>query len=229
MLLTPKNKKSSKWNFLRGSILVIEGNIASGKSTLTENLVDFLTEQGLDAMLYKEPILQSYLDMFIGNQPKYAFGFQMAMLLENQCMYSDAVEHVKAGGVAIMDRSFLGNQVFAQVHLERGNMSHDEFEVYEDVYKRMDGFFPNPDFIVYLEVDPKTNVYRCKLRDRSCESDNYDIKYFEDLNRNYLKLVKQVAPYQNVLIFDWNRDRNSQEQKEGVLEILETIREFSRS
>ena len=205
--------------------MVIEGNIASGKSTLTEGLVDFLTSQGLDAMLYKEPILQSYLDMFINNQPKYAFGFQMAMLLENQCMYSDAMEHVKAGGVAIMDRSFLGNRVFAQVHLERGNMSEAEYEVYKDVYRRMDGFFRNPDFIVYLQVDPKTNVYRCKLRDRSCESDNYDIKYFEDLNSIYMKLVREVASQQNVLIFDWNKDRTPQEQKDGVWEILRGIRE----
>lgn len=219
MLLSPQKNVFSEWKFLRGSIIVIEGNIASGKSTLCEELVDFLNSKGFNAKLYKEPILQDYLDMFILNQSQYAFGFQMTMLVENQCMYSDAVDFTKAGGIAILDRSFLGNQVFCRVQYERGNITDQEFKVYQSVYKRMD-VFPNPDYIIYLEVDPNVNIQRCKIRDRSCESDNYDFQYFSDLNRVYRKFINNLMGTQNILVFDWNRNRSLQEQKDGTYEIL---------
>lgn len=218
-----KSAKPSKWRFLKGSIIVIEGNIASGKSTLTDNLVSYLISEGLDARLYKEPILQSYLDAFILNQPKYAFGFQMSMLIENQCLYADALDHSRKGGVAIMDRSFLGNRVFAEVQKNKGNINDDDFKIYEDVFNRMDAF-PKPDYIVYLKVNPQVNARRCKLRDRSCEADNYDIGYFQSLNDRYDDLISRLRNEHNIIELEWSRDRTIAEQKMGTMEVLTALR-----
>lgn len=199
-----RTRLKKKYKFLRGSIIVVEGNIASGKSTLTERLTDFLNNIGLKTKLYKEPILQSYLDLFLADQPKYAYGFQMSMLLENQCLYSDAENFTKTGGIAVMDRSFLGNRVFALVHFAKGNINEPEMGVYDDVFKRIGNKVP--DFVIYLQVDPTINVERCKLRDRTCESRVYDLDYFALLNHYYSQEIGNISPKENVLVFDWNKN-----------------------
>lgn len=212
-----------KLKFLKGMIIVIEGNIASGKSTLTQRMSLFLTNLGFDVKLYKEPILQSYLDQFLTNQPKYAFGFQMSMLIENQCMYADAVEFVKSGGIAIMDRSFNGNRVFALLQHENGNISDKEMEIYDDVFKRMN--FPSADYTLYLQVDPSTNAQRCNRRARSCETSVYTPSYFEGLNRVYNQVIQQIASTSTVIAFDWNQDIPDEDYQDAIIAVLDSIRQ----
>lgn len=213
-----------KYRFLKGALIVIEGNIASGKSTFTESLVAFLNGIGLSARLYKEPILQSYLDTFLTDMKKYAFGFQMSMLIENQCLYGDALHYVESGGIAILDRSFMGNRAFALLHNQYGNITDAEMKVYDDVYNRMVRQ-RSPTYTLYLEVDPEINVNRCRLRDRSCESQAYDIQYFSDLNNTYRKLINELSKSQKVVVFDWNKDIPMQTYTRVLMNVLDYLRQ----
>lgn len=222
MLGPDKKALYTKYKFLKGSIIVIEGNIASGKSTLTERLTEFLNDIGLNTKLYKEPILQTYLDTFLQDQTKYAFGFQMSMLIENQCLYGDATSFTKGGGIAVMDRSFMGNRVFARVQHEIGNITDKEMMVYDDVFRRISARMP--DYVLYLTVKPEINVQRCQRRDRTCESKVYDLDYFSRLNRNYDATIEELRTNNNVIVFDWNKDIPDAYYSQVLLGILDDLR-----
>lgn len=222
MLGSDHKRLYERYKFLKGSIVVIEGNIASGKSTLTERMTEFLNAIGLKADLYKEPILESYLNLFLKDMKQYAFGFQMSMLLENQCLYKDALNFIASGGIAVMDRSFMGNKVFADSHYEKGNITQEQMAVYEDVYSRMD--FPLPSYIIYLSVDPIINIQRCEKRSRTCEKDAYDLQYFADLNRIYNKLIQNLSDTNNILLFDWNKDIPDRDYSQVLTSILDNMR-----
>lgn len=211
-----------RYKFLKGSILVVEGNISSGKSTLTREMVKFFNSIGLRAKLFDEPILQSYLELFLSDMKKQAFGFQMSMLIERQCLYREAENFAETGGISIVDRGFYGDKVFAILHNESGNISQKEMSVYDDVFSRMN--FKTPTFVLYLEVDPKVNVKRCNSRSRSGECTAYKLSYFEKLNELYEEMLQQMTSENGVLRFDWSKDLKSTEFHNAMLFVLDEMR-----
>jgi deoxyadenosine/deoxycytidine kinase len=154
---------------------------------------------------------------------QYAFGFQMSMLLEVQCLYAHAEKFAEAGGVAIMDRAQFGNKVFAALHYENGNMSDKEMSVYEDVFSRME--FQSPSFVLYLEVDPEVNVRRCHIRSRGSECSAYNIDYFTKLNELYEAMLLQMTAENGILRFNWDKDIKPSEFRGAMLFVLEGMRD----
>lgn len=217
-----RGEQYERFKFLKGSILVVEGNISSGKSTLTKDMAKFLNEIGIKAFVYEEPILTTYLELFLSDMKRYAFGFQMSMLLERQCLYDRAQQFAGAGGVAIVDRGFYGDKVFAVLHHENGNISDKEMSVYEDVFSRME--FQAPSFVLYLEVDPAVNVHRCNIRSRGGECGAYTIDYFEKLNELYELMLDQMTAENGILRFNWNEDVRPSEFRGAMLYVLEEMR-----
>jgi deoxyadenosine/deoxycytidine kinase len=212
-----------KYKFLKGSILIVEGNISSGKSTLTKHMSKFLNEIGIKAHVYEEPILQSYLELFLSDMKRYAFGFQMSMLLERQCLYDRAQKFADEGGVAIVDRGFHGDKVFAILHNENGNITDAEMRIYEDVFSRMQ--FQAPSFVLYLEVDPKVNVKRCNSRSRNGECNAYKISYFQKLNELYEIMITEMTAENGILRFDWNKEMKGDEFRTSMLFVLDEMRQ----
>lgn len=217
-----RNLDYEKYKFLKGSIIIIEGNISSGKSTLGRYMSSYLNEIGIETKVFEEPILQSYLDLFLNDMKTEAFGFQMSMLIERQCLYERAIKFTENGGVALMDRSFFGDKVFAILHNEAGNISQKQMSVYEDVFSRMK--FKPPSFVIYLEVDPKINVQRCNVRSRSCESTSYSLEYFQGLNRIYNLIIPQMSSENGIIRFDWNDEIHPSQFKNGAIFVLDKMR-----
>ena len=211
-----------RYKFLKGSILVVEGNISSGKSTLTREMVKFFNSIGLKAQLFEEPILQSYLELFMSDMKKEAFGFQMSMLIERQCLYTKAEQFANSGGIAIVDRGFYGDKVFAVMHHESGNITDKQMHVYEDVFSRIE--FQTPSFVLYLEVDPKVNVKRCNSRSRSGECTAYKVGYFEKLNDMYEKMLPQMTSENGIIRFNWNKDLKPTDIRDAMLFVLDEMR-----
>lgn len=210
-----------RYKFLRGSIIIIEGNISSGKSTLCKNIANFLNSIGLDTKLFEEPILDSYLDMYIKNMKKYAFGFQISMLLERQKLFQQAEQFIEHGGIAVMDRSTYGDKVFALLHHEQGNIDINEWNVYQDIFSRT--IINRTNYFIYLNVNPDVNVRRCIQRNRGCEKDFYTLEYFQNLNNLYQKILTDVSLINNVINIDWNQDIDPSDFTNHVHNILNKL------
>lgn len=204
---TAKSASDHLAKFRGGKIVCIEGNIGAGKSTVCKMMDEYLKSNGIETVMYPEPFNQKMLEQFLSNQWKYAYSFQLYMLTRRQVCFVQALQQKKEGKCCIIDRSLMGDYVFATVQVELGNMTKDEFEIYRDVYESFNEF--KPDLTIFLEADVDVVINRIVKRDRNGE-DKYNINYLNVVNNVYKREITRelgsptTAPY--VSVWNWNED-----------------------
>lgn len=190
--------------FLRSSIIIIEGIPGSGKSSLCEKLFKYLTEVGFTVKNFEEEVNVPFLELFLSDMKKYAFAFQMSALSNRQKIYSHANDYARReGGIAIIDRSLYGDISFAALHHEYGNISDEEWAIYEHTVDRTP--MPQPSKVIYLDVDIETSMERISIRNRGSEASSYSYKYLYDLDVNYKVIIEESGI--PVTYIDWNKPR----------------------
>lgn len=199
---------------IRGKVLVLEGLISAGKSTAGNEIITFVQSLGIPCRFFPEPIIPDLLQLFLDDQPKYAFAFQLTMLVKRQAIYREAYEYAKKGYFCIIDRSIHGDYCFATMHKNRDNISEAEWKAYLAVLHGEK--FEHPDYVVYLEVSPQTAIRRCSIRDRKGET-TYDLTYFEELCQIYATIIPQ-SPSKQYLVIDWNQHRDRGEIAAVILD-----------
>lgn len=206
---------------LRGKVLIVEGLISAGKSTAGSELEKFAKELGIPCKLFPEPLIEGFLGLFLGDQKKYAFAFQIGMLVKRQAIYREAFELSKQGYFCIIDRSLHGDYCFAMMHKNSGNITDVEWKAYLDVLHSEQ--FEHPDYVVYLETTPNNAFKRCINRARKGEN-TYTLKYFQELFEVYRNVIP-VSPSKSILVIDWNEDRTKDSIVEPILQELKTAHE----
>ena len=108
-------------------MIIIEGNIGAGKSTLTKQLAE-----KLNARAFYEPVESNpYLEDFYKDPKKYALPMQFYLMSVRYEMHQQGIEHTwRTGQTCIFDRSIYGDYVFAKKNWLDGNMSDLDFENY---------------------------------------------------------------------------------------------------
>jgi deoxyadenosine/deoxycytidine kinase len=193
------NKEIHKYGRqLRGSMIVIEGLIGVGKSTLGHNLEKLLNENGIECKFYEEYVNSELLQQYIENMEKYSYSFQLVMLLKRIEIYKEARNYTKSGGIAIIDRSLLGDYAFALMQHKHGNISDSEMIAYKSICKQED--LPEPDIIVYLNADVEICMNRITKRGRPGETKGYSEQYLYDLKSVYNEILFSPPKFSYVKI-----------------------------
>lgn len=202
-------------------VIVVEGNIGSGKSTLGKIL-----EKRLGSKLYtelKNPITLRMLESFYMDKKRYSFMLQVHFLNERFKMIKDIFKH----GGGILDRSIYGDKVFASVLHEDGDMTEEEFTVYSDLLENMLEHAKKPRLLIFLDADIKTCMERIKARSRAGEnliSADYLIRLerkYKDWLEDYSYSRKLIIPYSKMNIFE-EEDRVVQMIKNFIEEAEES-------
>jgi len=191
----------NKLKIFKSCIICIEGNIGIGKTTLGKNLEELFTHNNIKAKFFPEKVQSIFLNMYLGNIDKYSFTFQLIMLLNCISVYEKAMKFIKKGGVAIIDRSIIGNYIFCKYHFEKKLITAEEFNIYMKYYSD-NGFFV-PDIILHLDGDVDIIMDRIKTRGTFMEVSTYENKYIEDINQEHKITLKDQK---NVLTVDWNKN-----------------------
>lgn len=174
--------------------LVIEGNIGSGKTTLSK-----LLAKDKDCTLMLEQFEDnSFLPKFYGDQRRYAFPLELSFMAARFNQLKDSINasaEIFSPKQVIADYSFFKNLVFAQVTLE-----DDEYKLFYKLYEILLPQLIRPDLIVYLHQPITRLVANISRRGRDYEK---DIKpsYLEKIEHGYFEYFKQM-PQQKVLILD---------------------------
>lgn len=190
---------------LRGSIILVEGIIGAGKSTLASKLNGLLSRVSIPSMLLEEDVDSNMLRLFLSDMRKYAFAFQMTMLVQRQKIYMKALDFARReNGVAIVDRSLWGDWAFANMHHRYGNIDDNEWNAYLSVMESTQ--LPQPSHVIYLDVSVETALARIVSRNRDTESTSYTLSYLNDLDDSYRKAMSQSPT--TVSYVDWNRTRS---------------------
>lgn len=211
----------------RKKVVIVEGIIGAGKSSLTQELGAALGDSTLVLMEPDEADdANPYLADFYGDPARWALVMQVHLLQARYRMHLNAQWHAMNGeGHAILDRSYFGDTCFARLLFRGGLMSEREFNTYRAIYHSMTATVLLPNVCVRLLVAPDISLERINRRmsereGRKCES-TIDLKYLMDLDRE-ISFMVSVLRQEGVTIIDmpWDVDRESEEQRRIAVEGL---------
>ncbi|XP_028393121.1 deoxyguanosine kinase-like isoform X2 [Dendronephthya gigantea] len=194
-------------------VIIVEGNIGVGKTTLTCQLGRKMNYRIFLEPTYKNP----YLAKFYEEPKKYALKMQLWLFRKRCMMYLRAVKHaVKSGQGVLLDRSLFSDQVFATVSHEDGNISKEGYDRYCKLRSQVLKLVPPPDVVVYLDATPLTCHERISKRGRGCES-GIPIKYLLELQKNYGNLLNELQNHgSKIMKYDWSEFGYSFEVDEDI-------------
>ncbi len=196
--------KSINFNFLRGSIIVLEGSIGSGKTTLGKSICVYLNNIGIRSKFYPETVYKEYLSIFISDMNKYALGYELFCSLQRLQTYNQVLSDRNKGIVCIVDRSFDGDVVFSNVLFKDKILTKLEHEICNKWAIDNSDLVP-PDYVIYLNSTPETCLLRTKIRNRPGE-DGYNIDYYIKLDAEYKNIFNNMSVFRKKIKLDWNDD-----------------------
>jgi deoxyadenosine/deoxycytidine kinase len=170
-------------------LIIIEGNIGAGKSTLTEGLV-----AELGARAFYEPVESNpYLNDFYSNPKRWALEMQYWLMARRYEMHEQAIQHIsKTGQAVVMDRSIYGDSVFAKKNWQDGHIDDRGYKAYLQHRKLYVDRLLTPQITLFLDVKPEVCHHRIlNLRKRDCEA-GVPLEYLRGLEKCYGELLMEL-------------------------------------
>lgn len=192
--------------------VVIEGNIGSGKTTLTKLLVDRWNTRVMLEEFKDNP----FLPKFYENPKQHGFALELSFLAERYHQKRDELNRTdlfKPG--IICDYSFAKSLVFARI-----NLDPDEFELYQNLFSIIHGRLPKPDLLLFLYCSPEKSLRQIKKRGREYEQE-ISLDYLSSINKGYLEFFKQQTGTKIVVLN--TDDLDFVESEEDLTKIISVI------
>lgn len=163
---------------MAGKLVLVAGNIGTGKTSLTERLGDRLGWR----TAYESVIDNPYLSDFYQDMTAWSFHLQVYFLGHRAQQHLDLVEDPRS---AIADRSIYEDvKIFARALLQQGSLSERDYMAYRRVFNLVAGHLPEPDLLIYLKAPPPVLLDRIVERGRKIEA-GITLEYLSLLDRFY--------------------------------------------
>jgi deoxyadenosine/deoxycytidine kinase len=144
-------------------LALIAGNIASGKTSLTDRLGARLGWR----TAYESVADNPYLPDFYADMRQWSFHLQVFFLGHRAQQHQ---ELAASPGSAIADRSIYEDaHIFARALYHLGNLSERDYHAYRQVYDMVVGALPHPDLLIYLRAPVPVLMERIGHRGRDME------------------------------------------------------------
>lgn len=145
-------------------IILVAGNIGSGKTSLTERLAGRLNWCSAFESVADNP----YLPDFYADMRTWSFHLQVFFLGHRAQQYLDLAV---ASQSAILDRSIYEDAyIFARALHHLGNLSERDYFAYRRVFDLVVNNLPPPDLLIYLRAPVSVLMKRVRQRGRAIES-----------------------------------------------------------
>lgn len=167
-------------------LIVLAGNIGSGKTSLTQQLSQHYGWQASYESVDNNP----YLADFYADMRTWAFHLQM-YFLGNRAQEVETL--LSAGRSAIMDRSIYEDaHIFVRALHDLNNLSDRDYHAYLKLYELVLRQLPKPSLLIRLVAPVETLVERIQQRARSIE-DTIDSDYLRLLDSYYQQWALEYA------------------------------------
>ncbi|MFN2289842.1 MAG: deoxynucleoside kinase [Anaerolineae bacterium] len=144
--------------------VLVAGNIASGKTSITERVGGRLGWRTAFESVADNP----YLADFYADMLKWSFHLQIFFLGHRAEQH---LELARAPESAIADRSIYEDaNIFAGALYHLGNLSERDYQAYRHVFDLVTAGLPRPDLLLYLKAPVRVLLERINRRGRSMET-----------------------------------------------------------
>ena len=144
-------------------LALVAGNIASGKTSLTERLGARLGWR----TAYESVADNPYLPDFYADMTQWSFHLQVFFLGHRAHQHLELAQCPES---AIADRSIYEDaHIFARALYHLGHLSERDYQAFRQVFDLVVGSLPRPDLLLYLEAPVPVLLERIGLRGRAIE------------------------------------------------------------
>lgn len=144
-------------------LVLVAGNIASGKTSLTERLGTRLGWRTAFESVADNP----YLSDFYADMGQWSFHLQVFFLGHRAEQH---LELASSRESAIADRSIYEDaNIFARALFHLGNLSERDYHAYRHVFDLLVSTLPRPDLLLYLQAPVPVLLQRIGSRGRAIE------------------------------------------------------------
>ena len=144
-------------------LALVAGNIASGKTSLTERIGARLGWR----TAYESVADNPYLSDFYADMGQWSFHLQVFFLGHRARQH---LELAQSPDSAIADRSIYEDaHIFARALYHLGNLSERDYQSYREVFDLIVSSLPRPDLLLYLKAPVPVLLARIGERGRAME------------------------------------------------------------
>ncbi|WP_155283732.1 2-amino-4-hydroxy-6-hydroxymethyldihydropteridine diphosphokinase [Capnocytophaga felis] len=184
--LKPKNSPFRRYNYI-----AIEGNIGSGKTTLSTKIAE-----DFDARLILERFSDNpFLPKFYENPKQYGFTLEMSFLTERYQQMSEQLTQTNLFQPFIVsDYDIFKSLIFSQVTL-----TEDEFALYRKLFYILYNQIIKPDLYIFLYQNTDRLIENIKKRGREYEK-NISKEYLNQIHHGYLDFIQKNNDIRSLII-----------------------------
>jgi len=156
-------------------LILVAGNIGSGKTSLTERIGERLNWK----TAYESVADNPYLSEFYADMRAWAFHLQVYFLGHRAQQHRDLWEDPRS---AIIDRSIYEDAyIFARALNHMGNLTERDYHSYRRIFNMIVESLPSPSLLIYLKAPVQVLLQRINKRARNMES---------GISEEYLQLLE---------------------------------------
>lgn len=145
-------------------LILVAGNIGSGKTSLTERLGERLGW----TTAYESVTDNPYLPDFYADMRAWSFHLQVYFLGHRARQHLEMAQDPRS---AIIDRSIYEDAfIFARALHHMGNLNERDYMAYRQLFDLVVCTLPPPSLLIYLKAPVSTLVERIRRRGRAIES-----------------------------------------------------------
>ncbi|MBL4625770.1 MAG: deoxynucleoside kinase [Flavobacteriales bacterium] len=172
--------------------IAIEGNIGSGKTSLSTMLAEEYNAKLILEQFQENPFLAKFYE----DKERYAFQVEMSFLTERYYQLKTELFSQDLFQPKVISDYFINKcQIFAN-----SNLQDDERKLFNNLFTIINASLPKPDLIVYLFLNSETLLKNISTRGRNFEQ-KIEKEYLEMIHTNYFEYFKQLKD-KRILIID---------------------------
>lgn len=206
---------SEKYSKQNRSMLLLEGNIGAGKTSLGKVLKESGEFQFLEEPVeaWRDGFANNLFEMFYNDMNRWSFTFQIMAFTTRAKTWSEILKKVNGHNVILERSIYTDRNVFARNLYAGGAMNESEWQLYQELWDFLAlNYCEEPDKIIYLRTPAEVCLERIKMRGRNEEQQvplDY-LKQLEDLHDEWL------MHHPDAIILDGSRRWNATEIQEQL-------------
>lgn len=183
--------KTQKSPFKYHNYIAIEGNIGSGKTTLSTKIAEDFGARLILERFSDNP----FLSKFYENPKQYGFTLEMSFLTERYQQMSEQLKQINLFQPFIVsDYDIFKSLIFSKVTL-----TEDEFVLYRKLFYILYNQIVKPDLYVFLYQNTDRLIENIKKRGRSYEQ-NISKDYLSQIHHGYLDFIQKNNDINSLVI-----------------------------